>query len=139
MRLNDEEFNTYMESVYDLDWTGLDLTLVGAIVSDTDTQDIDCTITGEIDDQRLMELLWAVQDLGPFDINWNASEVKNHFDTYRRKVFFAWSYKPREGREGQLTKKWIKLPTTKQIERRKRGFVYGEPLKVIQNGTRIYL
>jgi len=139
MRLNDEEFNAYMESVYDLDWTGLDLTLVGAIVSDTDTQDIDCTITGEIDDQRLMELLWAIQDLGPFDINWSDREVSNHFDTYRRKVFFAWSYKPREGKEGHLTKKWIKLPTTKQIERKKRGFKLGEPLKVIQNGTRIYL
>lgn len=139
MRLNDEEFNAYMEPVYDLDWTGLDLTLVGGIVSDIDTQDIDCTITGDVDDERLMELLWAIQDLGPFDINWSDREVKNHFDTYRRKVFFAWSYRPQEGREGHLTKKFMKLPTTKQIERRKRGFVLGEPLKVIQNGTRIYL
>lgn len=139
MRLNDTEFNKYMEEVYKLDWTGLDLTLVGGIVSDTDTQDIDCTITGEIDDERLMQLLWAVQSSGPFDINWSDTEVKNHFDTYRRKVLLKWSYQPREGIQGLLVKKFVKLPTTKQIERRKRGFVYGEPLKVIQNGQRIYL
>lgn len=139
MRLHDEEFNSYMEPLYALDWTGLDLTLVGGIVSDTDTQDIDCTITGDIDDERLMELLWAIQDLGPFDIYWSDREVKNHFDTYRIKVLMAWSYRPPTGRPGKLTKRFIKFPSMKQIERRKRGFKYGEPIKVIQDGTRIYL
>lgn len=139
MRLHDEEFNSYMEPVYALDWTGLDLTLVGGIVSDVDTKDIDCTITGDIDDERLMQLLWAIQDLGPFDIIWGDREASNHFDTYRIKVLHAWSYRPKPGREGVLIKKFIKKPTIKMIEKRKRGFIYGEPIKVIQDGQRIYL
>lgn len=135
MRLNDTEFNTYMDPVYKLDWTGLDLTLVGAIVSDWETQDIDCVITGEYGTaSRLIELIQQTRACGPFDIAWTADPLyKQH--TPKRRIKTATAYVG----SNQLIWNTKTYPIQKMLFRQKLGRLNGEPIKVIQNGTQIYL
>lgn len=138
MRIEDAEFKSYLEEVTKLDWSGLDLTLFGGIVSDWETKDIDCRIMGEYDEERLAGLMLEMKRLGPWSPYYtNDSSIINDFET-PRKILIAFPDSTSRTNT-KLTWKWFKFPHTKWLIRKRKGILNGEPIMVIQNGTQIYL
>ena len=138
MRIEDAEFKSYLEEVAKLDWSGLDLILVGGIVSDRETEDIDCGIMGEYDEERLARLMLEMKRLGPWSPYYtNDPYVWDNVKTPRKHLIAFPDLTSRTNTK--LKWKWWKLPMTKQLVRMRQGIFNGEPIMVIQNGTQIYL
>lgn len=131
--LTDPEFLGYLDLISDLDWYDYDLWAVGGIVSDWDTYDIDCIILGEYNEARLTEIIVEMRKLGPWSPYYTADEnpfVSNN--EHRRKMLVHFIH------HDKLIKRWQKWPHMKWSIRKSRGILNGDPVQLIQNGSRIY-
>ena len=131
--LKDPEFLGYLDLINDLDWYDYDLWAVGGIVSDWDTYDIDCIILGEYNEARLTEIIVEMRKLGPWSPYYTADEnpfVSNN--EHRRKMLVYFTH------HDKLIKRWQKWPHMKWSIRKSRGILNGDPVQLIQNGSRIY-
>lgn len=134
--LQDPQFKQYFDSILELDWTGLDLWAVGGIVSDWETEDIDCVILGDWDEARLYTLLKEMRERGPWSPYWT-EDPDPFYDNYvHRKKMKIWIP---HSEAGKMRGIWWKWPTTKELVRRRQGIMNGAPVQLIQDGTQIYL
>ena len=120
----DQEFMEHFDKIRDLDWRGLDLWVVGGIVSNWKTKDIDSIIIGDTIPEGFLK---SIKDLGPWDITytndpnsiWFPGDVPIKFKKYS--MFNGWIYSS--------------LPSVKQKNRLKQGIQYGNPIKLIDQGV----
>ena len=150
MILGDQEFQQAYQPIFDLDWHGYDLYLVGSLTNSESSNDIDAIIVGPYDPPKVLELLKGVEQCGPWDIAYNG-EVYEPFtmgDPVKRiplgksKDRFKLKGNPRKdqhGRRGlwQDGIYWIQweLPCAKRIENPER---YADDIQLIQNGQQLY-
>ena len=131
--LTDPEFLGYLDLINDLDWYEYDLWAVGGIVSDWNTYDIDCIILGEWNEARLTEIMVEMRKLGPWSPYYTQDQqpfVSNEEHRRKMKVWFP--------HHDQLINMWQKWPHMKWSMRKKLGILNGEPVQLIQNGSRVY-
>ena len=134
----DEQFREYYTEALKLDWTGLDLWVVGGIVSGWETQDIDCVIMGDRPESEINQLMLQLKQCGPFSPYYTRDMRAVTYDRTSRTRLFITTYVANT-RGDNLRSLVFKMPTTKNLVRRKRGIYIGEPIQLIQNGTQIYL
>ena len=150
MILGDKEFQQAYQPIFDLDWTGYDLYLVGSLTNSESSNDIDATIVGPYDPPKILELLKGVEACGPWDIAYN-SEV---YEPWRigdptRMVPMGKSKQskfergnprkssngtPGQWQDGIYWLKW-ELPCDKQMKNPER---YADEIQLIQNGQQLY-
>ena len=140
----DQEFLGYIDLLTDLNWSGLNVWLVGAITGDTETQDIDIMITGDYLPEQLIHVMTEARKIGPFDPYYTTQDVTlwNHDQgPVRLMIAKPWDRgndraRTRSGawQDGLFWIPW-QLPTEKQIAEPGR---YGENIQLIQNGEQIY-
>ena len=120
----DQEFMEHFNKIRGLDWTGLDLWVVGGIVSNWKTKDIDSIIIGDTIPEGFLK---SIEDLGPWEVYYTNQVDKPWFpgdNPIKLRVYSAldnWIY--------------YKLPTPKQKNRFKQGIQYGNPIKLIDQGV----
>ena len=132
--LQDPQCQAKLEKLFQLDWTGFDVWAVGGIVSNWETPDIDLVLLGEYDEQRIVDLMVAVKQIGLIDMFYTQdSRFHRHDAIYRDKQRSA------QIKKGKLEWNTLLFPTVKYKMKRKKGFYYGEPVQLIQNGVQIYL
>lgn len=141
----DQEFLGFIDLLTDLNWSGLNVWLVGAITGDTETEDIDIMITGQYLPEQLIHVMTEARKLGPFDVFYTKQdthlwEVGDH--PVRMMIAKPWDRghkraKARKNGAWQDGLYWIPwdLPSAKQETRPHR---YGRNLPLIQNGEQIY-
>ncbi len=135
--LQDTQFSEYYTELLKLDWTGLDLWAVGGIVSDWDTQDIDCVIMGDRPESEINALLLAASQTGPWSLFYTRDPRAITLDRYtRRPTLITVGSKNSNG--DKLNWRTFKFPMTKTMKRMKLGQYHGEPVQLIQNGSQVY-
>lgn len=134
--LEDAEFRAHYTELLKLDWTGLDLWAVGGIVSDWETNDIDCVVYGDRPESEINTLFWQCDAV--WSLFWTKDPRAITMDRYSKKPTIITCYS--RNRNGDtLTERRFKFPMTKNLQRMKRGMYHGAPVQLIQNGTQIYL
>lgn len=134
--LQDIQFREHYTELLKLDWSGLDLWVVGGIVSDWETQDIDCIVFGERDLERLNTLFNQLDSV--WSIFYTEDPRAITMDRYSKSATLIKCYS-RNKNGNTLIERVFKFPMTKNLMRMKRGMYHGEPVQLIQNGTQIYL
>ena len=134
MMLGDVEYKEHIDYLMQLDWTGFDVVLFGGIVSGWQTKDVDLLIWG-YDEKKAIENMTALMQFG-------------HFDPYYTKQSYMMDWHPTKDRvdfncvkvdfRGNPTWNRWWVPFDKQVVRMQSGVQYGENIKLIQNGERIY-
>jgi hypothetical protein len=76
MILGDKEFQQAYQPIFNLDWTGYDLYLVGSLTGSESSNDIDATIVGPYNPPKVLELLKGVEACGPWDISYEKAYGK---------------------------------------------------------------
>lgn len=137
--LEDPQFRTYYNEMLQLDWTGLDVWVVGGIVSGWDTSDIDTIILGDRPEAEINALMLQLKQLdgpwSPFYAKNDRAVTWNRYSKTRTliKVYLA------NPSSDTLREQTYKFPTQKNHLRMKKGIYVGEPVQLIQNGAQIYL
>ncbi len=131
--LQDPETLGYLDLITDLDWYDYDLWAVGGIVSSWQTFDIDCIILGDYNEARLTEIITEMRKLGPWSPYYTQDLVPFVGNNEHRRKMQIWYT-----HNDKLIKNWWKWPNTKWSIRKKQGILNGEPVQLIQKGSRIY-
>lgn len=151
MILGDKEFQQAYQPIFDLDWTGYDLYLVGSLTNSESSNDIDATIVGPYDPPKIIELLKGVEACGPWDISYEGEVYKPwRIGDPRRMVPMGKSKDRRKPGKGNPKKSsdgrpgawqdgiyWLQweLPCLKMIQNPER---YSEEIQLIQKGKQLY-
>lgn len=150
MILGDEEFQQAYQPIFNLDWTGYDLYLVGSLTNAESSNDIDAIIVGPYDPPKVLELLKGVEQCGPWDIAYCGETYENYrmgdpvkmVPLGKSKDRFKPKGNPRKdsnGRPGRWQDGiyWIQweLPCAKRIANPER---YADDIVLIQNGQQLY-
>lgn len=141
----DQEFLGYIDLLTDLNWSGLNVWLVGAITGDEDTSDIDIMITGQYLPEQLIHVMTEARKLGPFDVYYTTQDVTQwQIGDEPTKIMIAkpWdrgndratARKNGAWQDGLYWTPWD-LPSVKQLNEPHR---YGANIQLIQNGEQIY-
>ena len=137
--LEDPQFRAHYEELLKLDWTGLDLWVVGGIVSDWETEDIDTIVYGDRPETEINKLFLQCDEV--WSLFWHTPEyVEKSFKRdprSKQQVYIKCYSRNRHG--DKLAKRHFKFPSTKNLLRMKQGLYHGAPVQLIQNGTQIYL
>lgn len=150
MILGDKEFKQAYQPIFNLDWTGYDLYLVGSLTNSESSNDIDAIIVGPYDPPKVIELLKGVEACGPWDIAYYGEVYQPYQmgDPVRmvplgkskdRRRLSANPKKSSDGtpgawQEGIYWLKW-ELPCAKRIANPER---YADDIQLIQNGQQLY-
>lgn len=150
MKLGDNEFNTAYQPIFDLDWTGYDLYLVGSLTNSESSNDIDAIIVGPYDPPKILELLKGMEACGPWDVAyygtvyqpWIVGDPTRMIPMGKSKQSKFPKGNPRKSSNGTLGVwqdgiYWIswELPCKKRIVNPER---YADDITLIQNGQQLY-
>jgi hypothetical protein len=145
MILGDKEFQQAYQPIFNLDWTGYDLYLVGSLTGSESSNDIDATIVGPYNPPKVLELLKGVEACGPWDISYEGEVYKpwRIGDKPRRVPAGECRDRHKSGKGNQRKGVWqdgifwnhFDLPATKQIANPER---YADEIQLIQNGQQLY-
>ncbi len=150
MILGDKEFQQAYHPIFNLDWTGYDLYLVGSLTGSESSNDIDATIVGPYDPPKILELLKSMEACGPWDVAyygttyepWRIGDSTRMVPMGKSKQSKHPRGNPRkssDGKPGQWQDGiyWIKweLPSDKQMKNPER---YADEIQLIQNGQQLY-
>tara|TARA_R100001198_G_scaffold96701_1_gene87917 strand:+ start:4709 stop:5167 length:459 start_codon:yes stop_codon:yes gene_type:complete len=151
MILGDTEFQQAYQPIFDLDWTGYDLYLVGSLTNAESSNDIDAIIVGPYDPPKVLELLKGVEQCGPWDIAYYGEVYQPYqMGDPARMVPLGKSKDSRKPGKGNPKKSsngtrgvwqegiyWLhwELPCAKRIANPER---YADDIQLIQNGQQLY-
>ncbi len=130
----DAEFKEHYKKALDLDWSGFSVWIVGGLLGNHATKDIDVYIYGQ-DRAKAVDLMWKLKQLGPWDpqyietmdlINWN-------WDCQRLRASAAHTI------NGETLRWFVTIiPSLKMKMKQEAGYVSSPPKLVIQNGINLY-
>ena len=144
MKLGDTEFNTAYQPIFDLDWTGYSLYLVGSLTNSESSNDIDAIMSGPYDPPRVLELLKGVEQCGPWDIAYRGETyITYNMGDPAMRVAYGKSKDRLKARGNQRKGVWqdgifwnhFDLPCAKRIANPER---YGADIVLIQDGEQLY-
>lgn len=107
MRLTDKSVASILDNIKKLNWNGFKLFLVGGLLEDWDTRDIDVVITGDGNYKLLFDSMEKARLLGPIDFYYIKDE--NNLIQDRSKPFtskFAKSYDKGHSKAKQRPGEW---------------------------------
>lgn len=145
MMRGDAEFVEYVTTLAELDWSGMDVWLVGGATSEDKIRDIDLLITGEYAPVRIKSNILQARELGPFDPFYTLQDVGTWWQPGDEPASYMCGlpndrgHRRAKARNGAWqdelfwTKCW--LPSKKQEAEPQH---YGKPIQLIQNGEQIY-
>lgn len=150
MILGDQEFQQAYQPIFDLDWTGYTLYLVGSLTNSESINDIDAVIVGPYDPPKVLELLKGVEQCGPWDISyggtkprtWKPGDPAVRVPSGKSKDRLKPRGNPRINQNGKrgvwqdgIYWNHFDLPCAKRIANPER---YGVDIVLIQDGEQLY-
>jgi ribonucleotide reductase alpha subunit len=136
--LNDPIVKNLINKFKKINWEGFKLYLVGGILEEWETKDIDICILGELNSKQLFESMEAARKLGPFDLYY-VNELRA-LDDGPYSIKFAKSYDRVSPRAKQRPGEWIdelfwqeiSFPMKKHTDKNR---IYTKPPLLIHDGT----